>query len=293
VNFSRFFKRFFGCCCLLTVAASLSAQDTIFYRGDTIRVGELEWDMEKDYKGRGEALSSNTELYGDSIRIYLRYYPNKMVEQILFGYLEGDAFVPHGPARFYYDSGHLLGKRYYQEGLLNGLAEDYFKNGQRALATTFLDNQLEGTFTTYYENGTVDQEGVYHHDTLMGWFNSFYNNGTQQWVEYYDSSGWKQGRDSTFYETGRLESTCEFTDDVEDGEAVFFHRNGRIWSRRTYQNGLLRSVEFIRNAQGKDLDVGSFSAGNGWVNVYNDNGALIEREKFKHGTLVKVKRMRD
>ncbi len=268
------------------------SQDTIFYDGDTIRVGELEWDMEKDYRGRGEMLSENKELYGEKIKIYLLYHPNRMVDQILFGYLEGESFIPHGPARFYFDSGQLLGKRYYQDGLLEGPAEDYYKNAQPSMRTTFSANQLDGEFTTFYENGEVDQQGHYVHDTIVGFFRSYYSNKQLQWVEFYDSTGMKQGRDSTFYETGDLESVFEFSEDVEDGTAIFYHRNGRIWSKRIYQNGLLKEIEFTKDAKGKDLDPGTFSQGNGWVNIYNDTGVLLEREKFKNGQFVKAKRIK-
>ena len=286
------FSLLIGLVGLLILPQISFSQDTIFYDGDTIRVGELEWDMEKDYKGRGELLSGNEELYGEKIKIFLVYHKNKMVEQILFGYVEGEAFVPHGPARYYYDSGHLLGKRYFVEGNLEGKAEDFFKSGKVSMRTHFHENQFQGEFATYYENGELDQQGYYHQDTLVGEFRSFYNNGQRQWIEYYDSTGLKQGRDSTFFETGTLESVCEFKDDVEDGDAIFFHRNGRTWSRRSYLNGRLREVKFIKDAKGKELSVGSFSNGNGWVNVYNDSGVLIEKERFKNGLLVKVKRVR-
>lgn len=265
------------------------AQDTLILKGDTIRVGELEWDMEKDKESRGIRFSQNKDLYGDNVYIFFSYHPNKEVEQIVFGYLEEDLFVSHGPARYYYDSGHLLSKRYFLEGVLQGKATDFYKNGKKLMATTFIDGQLQGNFTSWYPDGKADQTGFYLDDRVFGLFKSYYNNEKLKWIEFYDSTGTKQGTDSTFYETGKLESSFSFVDGLEDGPAAFWHRNGKLWSRRDYLNGILVEVEFIRDKNGRELEIGTYTKGKGYLNVYNDDGVLIEREHYKAGKLRKVK----
>lgn len=278
--------------CVLWAAAPASAwgQDTIYLKGDTIRVGELEWDMEKDHLAKGAMLSDNKDLYGENVKIFLGYHSNRMVEQIVFGYLEEDKFVPHGPARYYYDSGHLLSKRYYESGVMDGPAYDYYKDGKVMVKTQFVDDLLHGPYISYHDGGALDQQGVYDAGAVSGAFRSYYSNGKLKWVEYYDSTGVKEGVDSTFYETGRLESVFSFEEGVESGAATFYHRNGQVWSQRTYEEGRLMEVEFIHDAKGKSLEVGNFSGGRGWVNVYNDTGKLLKREKYKDGFLRKVKR---
>ena len=271
-------------------SSSVMGQDTIYLKGDTIRVGELEWDMEKDYLAKGAMLSDNKELYGEHVKIFLGYHPNRMVEQIVFGYLEEGSFVPHGPARYYYDSGHLLSKRYYEEGVMEGPAYDYYKDGKVMVRTQFEDDLLHGSYSSFHDGGALDQRGIYDRGAVSGVFRSYYSNGKLKWVEYYDSTGVKQGMDSTFYETGRLESVFSFEEGVENGEAVFYHRNGKVWSKRTYEEARLVEVEFIHDATGKSLEVGRFSGGNGWLNVYSDAGKLLKREKYKDGFLRKVKR---
>lgn len=278
---------------LFGLPADVQGQDTIYLKGDTIRVGELEWDMEKDFLAKGAMLSDNMELYGEHVKIFLGYHPNRTVEQIVFGYLEEGRFVPHGPARYYYDSGHLLSKRYYEEGVMEGPAFDYYKDGKVMVRTQFKDDLLNGPYSSFYDGGALDQQGSYDRGAVSGVFKSFYSNGKLKWVEYYDSSGVKEGVDSTFYETGGVESVYAFVDGLEDGPAKFFHRNGRPWSERTYAQGKLVEVVFIRDAKGKDLEVGNFSGGKGWVNVYSDAGKLLKREKYKDGLLRKTKWVKD
>lgn len=272
---------------------SLCAQDTIFLKGDTIRVGELEWDMEKDYLAKGAMLSQNKDLYGEQVKIFLSYHPNRMVEQIVFGYLEEERFVPHGPARYYYDSGHLLGKRFFEEGKLEGPALDFYKDGKVMVSTAFADDALEGAYVSYHEGGATDQRGRYRQGLVQGAFRSYYSNGQLKWVEYYDSSGVKQGNDSTFYESGQLESVFSFENGIEEGEALYYHRNGQVWSARRYAEGRLEAVEYIRGADGREMAVGSFAEGDGWVNVYTDSGKLLKREKYRDGYLLKMKRAKE
>ena len=270
----------------------LYAQDTIFLKGDTIRVGELEWDMEKDYEAKGIIITGNEELYGENVRIFLEYHANREVSQIVFGYVTEEEFIPHGPARYYYPSGHLLGKRYFIEGALQGKAEDYYKDGTVQMRTWFKSDTLEGPYETFHEDGKPNMQGRFLNGAFFGPLRSHYETGTREFVEYYDSSGVKQGWDSTYYETGTLESTFYFKDGIEDSTARFFHRNGRIWSERFYVDGRLQTVSFIKDKKGEDLEIGSFDNGFGWLFVYNDDGILQSRSKYRFGLYKKSKRIK-
>ncbi len=273
----------------LLPAFSLSAQDTIFLKGDTIRVGELEWDMEKDYESKGVIISKNEELYGKNVRIFLEYHSNREVSQIVFGYIDAEMFIPHGPARYYYPSGHLLGKRYFNEGLLIGKAEDFYKDGTVQMRSYFENDTLNGPYTVFHEDGKPNMKGYFRKGLFFGALRSYYETGKQEFVEYYDSTGVKQGWDSTFYETGTLESEFYFKNGIEDSTARFYHRNGRIWTERFYVEGRLQTVSFIKDKKGKDLDIGSFDNGFGWLFIYNDDGILQSRSKYRYGLLKKTK----
>ncbi|MEM0996291.1 MAG: toxin-antitoxin system YwqK family antitoxin [Bacteroidota bacterium] len=274
---------------VLGTAAGGFAQDTIFLYGDTIRVGELEWDMEKDWRARGELLSKNTELYGEHVRIYLAYHPNKMTEQIVFGYRDslGD-FVAHGPARYFYPSGQLLGKRYFVKGVMEGSAEDYYKNTRLKVRSHFRRDTLDGFYESFYENGSREQRAFYRMGRPEGSYYAWFANGQRKWIEWYHQ-GRKNGADSSYYENGRLQSVYHYREDARHGLAEHFHRNGRPWTGRVYEEDLLLEIRYLKNKDGRPLEVGTFTEGNGWLNVYNGDGILVERVKYRRGRLRKTK----
>lgn len=268
------------------------SQDTIFLFGDTIRVGELEWDMEKDWRARGVLLSENKDLYGPKVRIFLGYYGNKNTEQIVFGYLDSlQNFIAHGPARYFYPSGHLLGKRYHEEGVRHGKAEDFYKNGQVKMRSYFHNDTLHGAYTAYYENGVKSLACQYERGQPHGTYRAWYANQQRKWTEQYEH-GVKTGPDSSFYETGKLESVFHFQENETNGEAIFYHRNGNPWTKRIYEMGKLVDVTYMKNKTGRPLEIGTFSEGNGWLNIYNDDGILVTKEKYRHGKLRRSKEMK-
>jgi antitoxin component YwqK of YwqJK toxin-antitoxin module len=277
----------------LSLFTSLKGQDTIFLYGDTIRVGSLEWDMQKDWRARGTRITENRELYGDHVRILLRYYRNRQVAEILFGYIDKEeGFVNHGPARYYYESGQLLSRRTFKEGGLQGSAEDYYPDGKLLARTSILDGRLHGSYESYYPDGGREIVCHYAHDSLQGTFRSWYSNGQPKRIEHWEGDN-KVGTDSTFYENGRLESTTPFQADEAHGVAKVYHRTGREWTEWLFEKGRLVDIAFTQSKEGHPLEVGGFQNGVGWINIYNDNGILIERDYYKDGYWKKTKKVKE
>lgn len=290
--------RFIWVGCLLALAGLLGserafAQDTIVLYGDTIRVGELEWDMQKDWQARGTLITENRELYGDHVRILLKYQRNRTVSEIAFGYLnrQGD-FVQHGPARYYYESGRMLGRRNYVEGVQQGWSTDYFPDGKLKARGFVRDGKLDGPFESYHINGTREIACQYAHDSLDGLYRAWYSNGQLHRIEHW-SLDQKVGQDSIYYEDGKLEAVMPYEADQLHGRLQVFHRNGQPWTERIYEQGKLRDVAFIQSKEGRPLEIGSFSRGNGWVRIYNDKGLLTARERYRDGELIKTKKAKE
>lgn len=270
----------------------VQAQDTIFLYGDTIRVGSLEWDMQKDWRAKGTRITENRQLYGDHVRILLEYHRNRSVAEIDFGYVDkAEGFVKHGPARFYYETGQLLGKRTFVEGQMQGLAEDYYRDGKIKVRTRMRDDQLEGSYESFFPDGVRESACRYLRDSLDGTLRTWYSNGQPKRIEHWTMDA-KVGIDSAFYEDGKLESTTAFSQDLEDGPMRIFHRNGRPWTEWRYEKGRLVEIAFTQSKEGNPLEVGTFQNGLGWVNLYNDNGLLKERLYFKDGYLRKRKQVK-
>lgn len=277
----------------MMLSVRLLAQDTIILYGDTIRVGALEWDMQKDWRARGQRITENRELYGDHVRILLVFHKNKMLSEMAFGYNNKEqGFLKHGPARYYYDSGHLAGKRTFWEGNLEGLAEDYFKDGKLRLRAHYRNDSLQGLLESFFPDGTLEQRGRYEAGQLIGRYESWYSNGQRKWIEHYDN-GLKNGIDSAFYENGRLETAIPFKDDQEDGLAKAFHRNGIPWTEWYFEEGKLRDIRFVRNKEGQSLIMGDFDQGTGWIFIYNDDSQTIAKRWYKAGVVIREKPIKD
>lgn len=270
----------------------IMAQDTIFYRGDTIRVGELEWEIEKQWPMRKEWITKNEEFYGKDIYILHRYYRKGVVEQISFGYMGNTGFVEHGPTRFYYASGDLLGKRTYRDGKLHGTAEDFFDTRRPKMIAYFQEGLLEGEYFTFWEDGTPESHTEFRAGKQVGEEQWYYSNGVlKEKVNYV--KGQRQGGDTTWYESGDLESITHYRDGELDGTTQFFHRNGKPWTERTYEQGRLVSIAFLRNSEGKPLVIGDFREGNGTVNVYSESSKLIAVEQYREGQLLRTRQVKD
>jgi antitoxin component YwqK of YwqJK toxin-antitoxin module len=273
--------------CLLITFTQVQAQDTIFLYGDTIRVGSLEWDMQKDWHAKGTRITENRQLYGDHVRILLTYHRNRNAAEIAFGYIDKkEGFVKHGPARYYYESGQTLSKRKFVEGQMQGLAEDYFRDGKLKVRTYMHDDRLDGRYESYFPDGVRGSACRYVRDSLDGTLRLWYSNGQPKRIEHWAMDA-KTGIDSAFYEDGKLESTTAFSQDLEDGPMRIYHRNGRQWTEWMYEKGRLIEVAFTQSKEGNPLEVGTFQNGLGWIYLYNDNGLLKERLYFRDGYLRK------
>ncbi|MFN8396816.1 MAG: toxin-antitoxin system YwqK family antitoxin [Bacteroidia bacterium] len=268
-------------------------QDTILLYGDTIRVGELEWDMQKDWRARGTLITENRELYGDHVRILLKYGRSRTVSEIAFGYLNRqEDFIQHGPARYYYESGRMLGRRTYVEGVQQGWSTDYFPDGKLKAKGLVRDGRLEGPFESYYQNGAREIACHYAHDSLDGLYRAWYSNGQLHRIEHW-SLDQKLGQDSIYYEDGKLEAVMPYDADQLHGVLKVFHRNGQPWTERVYEQGRLMDVAYIQSKEGRPLEIGTFHHGEGWVNLYNDKGLLTARERYRDGLLVKSKKAKE
>lgn len=278
---------------LIFVFASVKAQDTIYLYGDTIRVGSLEWDMQKDWRAKGTLITENRELYGDHVRILLRYHRNRNVSEIVFGYIDKkEGFVNHGPARYYYESGQLLSKRKFIEGELQGQTEDFWPDGKLRARAQVKSGLLDGAYESYFPDGTHEIACRYIRDSLDGRFYTWYSNGQLRRIEHWENDK-KVGTDSSFYENGKLESTTAFEEDLENGISKVYHRTGRQWTEMVYERGRLVEVSFSQSKEGNPLEIGGFQNGLGWVNIYNDNGILIERDFYRDGYWKKTRKAKE
>lgn len=197
---------------------------------------------------------------------------------------EGDLFVKKGAWRRYYEDGTLLARINYRDDKLNGRATGYYQNGRLAITTSFKQDLQSGSCIRYDSTGkkldTViyedDVPGEYNiHYVLVASFQrpenlpkgTFYDTERELWI-------YRNMKVSTLMMwTLNGHPFCEVTaknigeeNEVIDGHAVFWHKNGQKASEGSYKNG---------------LESGS------WM-VWNEEGELIHTFFYKNGKIVQA-----
>ena len=167
----------------------------------------------------------------------------------------------------------------------------------------------------YTKSGSLDWEGFYYKNKLIYQKWHLYNkhsfgyvkvtnkkckNEKVEYFEFYPDSqikryelkpGWKVKETRTYYDSGGIESIDYYAQNKMDtGIGLVFHRNGQIWTKWLFVNKRLMAVVFNYDKNGKSQDTGNFKNGKGNVNIYDDDGKLVEILYFYHGKFKKVRK---
>ena len=68
----------------------------------------------------------------------------------------------------YYDSGKVLSKIPFKNGIAEGKAIGYYENGQYAFQAFYKNNKLNGLMTLYFDNGKTNAEKMFSNGTWNG-----------------------------------------------------------------------------------------------------------------------------
>lgn len=74
-------------------------------------------------------------------------------------YLNNDLFT--GDCESYYESGIIMNKQTYINGMDNGEWKYYFQNGKLETSAEFTNNKKSGQWRYYYDNGSLRQISYY------------------------------------------------------------------------------------------------------------------------------------
>ena len=91
----------------------------------------------------------------------------------------------NGLAEEYYENGQLKGKSYYKDGRSDGLDENYYENGQLESKGSFKDGKEDGLWEYYHENSNLSKKVNY-------------------------KNGQRDGREELYSENGKLYRTANF-----------------------------------------------------------------------------------
>ena len=282
-------KRFPALALLLLICSGtfLPAQDTFIIEGDTVSLSDDDWYNIILTGGEGEGIYWMKELSRKDLPVYYRFYPNGgEVEYMQFGYVKEKDFTFHGPGRFFYPDGEIQGKIFFEHGALEGVLTEYYENGQLALLSNYKEDLEEGLYKTFHENGQLWQDNFYKEGELHGVQESYFDSGKlESKIEFLE--GDPTGRAWTYYENGKIQSEITYEEGLPHGKETIYYPNGALWSERKYEYGQLMSVLKLQNPKGEELSIGTFRNGYGTLNVYNEEGKLVEQSVYRRGDEVR------
>ena len=172
-----------------------------------------------------------------------------------------------GEQKLYYDNGSLKELNYYVNGELSGTAKDYFKSGGVKNVAQYVDGKANGPYKSYHENGGISLEMDFVNDKTEGVWKSHYQDGKPQQVRNYIGNE-ENGLHQEYYENGQLSASYTAKKDKIAGEAVFYTKEGKVYSKLLYDNGVLKQAKYFNPAgqqfstsefKGKLLDMISFT----------------------------------
>ena len=158
-------------------------------------------------------------------------------------------------------------------------------------------NDKIGKWSTFFQGGAIESEKNYDNDNLIS-LKNYYQEGTirhkisyhpkkKPKVNYFGEIYVKNGKIEFFYPNGNLKEKGEFIGDERDGIWYYYHDNGQVSIKCVYEKGKLMNIysKYLKN--GKKVDFGNLTDGNGEVFNYDDSGKIISVDKLKNGEFIK------
>ena len=115
------------------------------------------------------------------------------------------------------------------QGVLDGVYEEYYANGNLYTTGRYVNGKKDGEWTVYSENGKVWKKYQYKNDNLNGRYVSYYGNtGMQEIVgDYLD--GKATGTWTYYFQNGSIEKRENYVDGEVNGKVTVYYSNGRVF----------------------------------------------------------------
>ena len=169
-----------------------------------------------------------------------------------------------GPAKFYYETGQIQISCTYKNDKLHGQYLIFYPDGQRKEEQNFWngvqvgsnkvwdsqgtliktanysDGKLNGRFTEFWPNGSVMTEGEFKNGFYHGyWLYHDYSGSIAGYAKFHLGAGFQKA----VYPDGSVRQITPFSNNLKDGEELFFSPDGKIQKINKYIKGQLFSVK--------------------------------------------------
>ena len=215
-----------------------------------------------------------TYLFGQSIEKYYTYNwkecePNEArfystIVNTDSGYVRKDYFIHERSLQ-------MLGKYKDKEcKVKDGYFYYYHPNRIVDARGKYENDKKEGLWLHYYSDGSLMDSGVYSKGNIIGTSLSWHSNGFMQDSSVINEEGKRVA--VTWFDNGNISSAGYLVDNTNYGTWKYYHKNGQVSSKETYQNKVVvdkqyfnENSEIIIDTTNKDRDAAFPGGSKAWV----------------------------
>ncbi len=224
-----------------------------------------------------------------------------------------DAGEKEGTWSYYYETGQLKEVSVNINGVLNGLAEGWFNNGNKWYAENYINGKISGIQTIYYFNelrrsitvlkeslkngeeklynnkGQLSSISNYVDDKLEGISKSFYPDGKLK-NEYINKNGLVEGTYKSYYKSGGLYIKGEFKNDLRQGLWTTYFEDGIVSEKTVYLDNEITGefTEYFSNGTLSRKGTYYKKKIDGKMESYDDDGKIFMDAVYDRGKLKEV-----
>ena len=140
-----------------------------------------------------------------------------------------------GVQEAYYDNGQISRRKFYKDGLADGMGYSWHRNGQLAGRCTYKAGKREGLSEEWYDNGQLKERATYKAGKPDGVFEYWHENG-QLRQRTNLRAGERDGLSETWYPDGRQQTRWNYKDDKLDGLCELWDGGGNLLSQTHYKD---------------------------------------------------------
>jgi antitoxin component YwqK of YwqJK toxin-antitoxin module len=141
----------------------------------------------------------------------------------------------------YHQDGWLKWQKNYASGKLDGEVIHYFSDGATKSKENYASGKLDGEVIKYFADGTKKSQENYSAGKQDGTQKFFYSNGIRKEVYFINSAGKKEGLHKYYYKKDSKKFIETYLNGVLDGKQEYFDRNEQLIEEKIIESGVQTS----------------------------------------------------
>lgn len=219
------------------------SQKAAFYKGYPIGIS-----VETKFKVDAENLYPETKYFA---RAYVKNLDGEIFysKEINFSTTASDSLLfpkrqeIEGIKQEYYKNGQLMRSFTIKDGQVDGHSRFYSDSGQLISDQMYRNGKMEGPLTTYYPNGQMQSMTNFSDNMIQGPAKEFYKNGNLKKESNFTGEPFKfTGESKTYFEDGRIETEASFSNG-QLSKAIHYDQQGRVTLEESPGNNISYSYD--------------------------------------------------